>query len=202
MKGEIESQFYPQGFRKIVGIDEAGRGPLAGPVVACALYAPESLLIKEINDSKKLTEKKRKELFTTLTTHPEIAYGVGIVSAEEIDKINILQATFLAFTKAVKDLSIAPELLLFDGPHFPKLGIPSQGIIKGDSKSELIGAASIIAKVTRDEIMCEADKLYPGYGFAGHKGYGTKSHRGAIENLGPCPIHRRSFEPIKSLVAV
>jgi len=181
-----------------VGIDEAGRGPLAGPVVACALYAPISLIIEGIDDSKKLTAKKRGELFHTLTNHPEIEYGVGIISPEEIDRINILQATFAAFIAAIQTLCIKPELLLFDGPYFPKLPIPSQGFIKGDSRSELIGAASIIAKETRDHLMIEADALYPGYGFAGHKGYGTKAHREAIERLGPCPIHRKSFAPIKS----
>ena len=200
MQGEIEKQLYPQGFKTIIGIDEAGRGPLAGPVVACALFAPESLLIPGINDSKKLTEKKREELFSILTTHPEIDYSVGIVSHEVIDQLNILQATFLAFTKGIEGLTVRPEVLLFDGPHFPKVLIPSYGIIKGDSKSQLIGAASIIAKVTRDRMMIEMDKLYPGYGFAGHKGYGTKIHREAIQKLGPCPIHRKSFEPVKSLI--
>lgn len=166
--------------------------------MACALYAPISLTIEGVDDSKKLTPKKRGELFHTLTNHPEIQYGIGTISPEEIDRINILQATFAAFIAAIQALPIKPEVLLFDGPHFPKLSTPSQGFIKGDSRSELIGAASIIAKETRDKLMIEADKLYPGYGFAAHKGYGTKAHREAIERLGPCPIHRKSFEPVKS----
>ena len=166
-------------FSYICGIDEAGRGPLAGPVVAGAVILPKGKRILYVNDSKKLSEKKRDELFDVIKEEA-LSYGIGIVSPERIDEINILQATYEAMHEAVNKLSVKPDILL----------IP---IIKGDAKSLSIASASILAKVTRDRLMTEYDSLYPEYGFARHKGYGTKVHIEAIKEYGPCPIHRRTF---------
>lgn len=187
----------------LLGIDEAGRGPLAGPVVACACYIPASCasLFHDVNDSKKLTERKRDELFERLT-NADILYGVGFASAAEIDRLNILQATFLAMRRAAQKFTNIPgALALIDGPH-PAAGLTlrQQPVIDGDAKSLVIAAASIIAKVTRDRYMATLDKLYPGYGFAGHKGYGTAKHMAALRELGPCKEHRRSFAPVRSLL--
>ena len=178
--------------RSICGIDEAGRGPLAGPVVAAAVILPQGCRIDYINDSKKLTPKKRDELFDVIMEEA-VAVGVGIVDHEVIDRINILQATYEAMRQAISRLSVRPDILLNDAVEIPDVDIPQVPIIKGDAKSITIAAASIIAKVTRDRIMTEADSLYPGYGFAGHKGYGTKAHYDAIEKLGISPIHRYTF---------
>ena len=189
-----ESQ-YPKGCI-ICGIDEAGRGPLAGPVVAGAVILPDlSGDLSDflyVNDSKQIPEKKREELYQIIKEHA-VAVGVGIVGPERIDEINILQADYEAMRIAVSQLSPAPEVLLNDAVIIPGLAQKQVSIIKGDAKSLSIAAASIIAKVTRDEIMKKYDSLYPEYGFAGHKGYGSAAHTEAIKKYGPCPIHRRSF---------
>ena len=189
----------------LIGIDEEGRGPLAGPVVACACYIPDEVApsFADVNDSKKLTARKRDQLFERLT-HSQVLYGVGFATAAEIDKLNILQATFLAMRRASqKFLNIPQAVALIDGPH-PVAGLTlrQQPIIDGDAKSLVIAAASIIAKVTRDRYMEQLDKLYPGYNFAGHKGYGTAKHMQALRELGPCKEHRFSFAPVHKLAAV
>ena len=176
----------------ICGIDEAGRGPLAGPVVAGACILPRDLDIYYLNDSKKLSEKRREELYDVIR-EKAIAWGVGIVDQTVIDEINILQATYLAMRTAVKALGVVPGMLLNDAVTIPGMDIPQLPIIKGDAKSVSIAAASILAKVTRDRIMLEYDRIYPGYGFAKHKGYGTAEHISAIKTIGPCEIHRRTF---------
>ena len=176
----------------ICGIDEAGRGPLAGPVVAGAVILPKDDLILYLNDSKKLSSKKREELYEEIRSRAA-AWAVGIVDEKRIDEINILNATYEAMRKAVGSLGIRPDLLLNDAVTIPGIDIPQVPIVKGDAKSASIAAASIMAKVTRDRMMEEYDALYPEYGFAGHKGYGTKAHTDAILEYGPCPIHRRTF---------
>lgn len=176
----------------ICGIDEAGRGPLVGPVVAGAVVLPKDCEILYINDSKKLTEKKREELYEVIMEQA-LAVGVGMASAQRIDEINILQATYEAMREAVHNLGITPDILLNDAVTIPQLDIPQEPIVKGDARSISIGAASIIAKVTRDRLMAEFDQAYPGYGFAAHKGYGTKAHIAALRRLGPCEIHRKTF---------
>lgn len=176
----------------ICGIDEVGRGPLAGPVVAAAVILPKDCNILYINDSKQLTEKKREELYE-LIMEQAVSVGIGIVSHERIDEINILQATYEAMRQAVGKLSVVPDLLLNDAVTIPELPMKQVPIIKGDAKSISIAAASIVAKVTRDRMMVELDKFYPEYGFAGNKGYGSAVHIQAIKDNGPCRIHRRSF---------
>lgn len=176
----------------ICGIDEAGRGPLCGPVVAAAVILPDEYNILYINDSKKLSETKREEVYKEIDKYA-VAYGVGIVSPERIDGINILQATYEAMRTAIHKLSVTPDILLNDAVTIPMVDIKQVPIIKGDAKSQSIAAASIVAKVTRDHLMEEYDKLYPEYGFAKHKGYGTAAHIKAIKEYGPCPIHRRTF---------
>lgn len=176
----------------ICGIDEAGRGPLAGPVVAGAVILPKDSRILYINDSKKLSEKKREELFDVISQEA-VSIGIGIISPERIDEINILQATYEAMRQAINKLTVKPDILLNDAVTIPDVTIPQVPIIKGDAKSLTIGAASIMAKVTRDRLMYEYDTAYPEYGFAKHKGYGTKQHTQAILAYGPCPIHRMSF---------
>ena len=176
----------------ICGIDEAGRGPLAGPVVAGAVILPKDCSILYINDSKKLSETKRERLYDEIMTKA-ISASVGIVSCEVIDEINILQATYEAMRQAVAGLKVRPEILLNDAVIIPGLHMPQEKIIKGDAKSVSIAAASIIAKVTRDRMMDEYDKIYPEYGFSKHKGYGTAEHYAAIKKYGPCDIHRRTF---------
>lgn len=183
---------YGERFSCICGVDEAGRGPLAGPVVAGAVVLPKDEIIYYLNDSKKLSEKKREELFP-LIKEKAVAWGVGIVSPETIDEINILQATYRAMQMALENLSVKPDLLLNDAVTIPGVEAEQVPIVKGDAKSASIAAASILAKVTRDHMMDEYDQLYPGYGFAKHKGYGTKDHVEAILTQGPCPIHRKSF---------
>ena len=181
----------------MAGMDEAGRGPLCGPVVAGAVILPKNCDILYINDSKKLSEKMRDTLYEEISKRA-IAWGVGIVSPERIDEINILQATYEAMRIAIGNLSVTPDILLNDAVTIPDIDIMQVPIIKGDAKSQTIAAASIMAKVTRDRIMAQYDELYPEYGFAKHKGYGTKAHIEAIKEYGPCPIHRRTF--IKKIV--
>lgn len=182
-----------EGYSIVCGIDEAGRGPLAGPVVAAAAVLPKDATILWLNDSKKLSEKRREELFQEIQ-EKAVTYGVGVVSPAVIDEINILQATYEAMRQAVSALSSEPDILLNDAVIIPGIDEKKQvKIIKGDAKSVSIAAASILAKVTRDRMMGEYDKLYPEYGFAQHKGYGTKAHMDAIREFGVCPIHRRSF---------
>lgn len=180
----------------IAGVDEAGRGPLAGPVVAAAVILNPKKRIDGIRDSKKLTEKKREALFTQICDNV-LAWAVGRAEVFEIDNLNILQATFLAMQRAVKALNILPNLILVDGNQSPRFDCPSEAIVNGDDKEQVIGAASIIAKVSRDREMVLLDALYPGYGFAKHKGYGTEAHLIALEKLGPSEIHRKSFAPVK-----
>ncbi|MFZ4620276.1 MAG: ribonuclease HII [Bacteroidota bacterium] len=189
---EYEQKYWDQGIIRIAGVDEAGRGPLAGPVVASAVIFEQGVLIEGVNDSKKLTEKKREALFH-LIHEKAIAVGIGIVSHEVIDRINILQASFLAMNKALELLKMKPQQLLVDGNFFKHEKYPVENIIKGDSLSHSIAAASIIAKVTRDSLMKEMHEQYPEYGFAKHKGYGTAAHIEAIRKHGYSPIHRRSF---------
>ena len=190
---EIENELYLKGAKKICGIDEAGRGPLAGPVVVAAAIMPEDSFIEGVNDSKKVSEKKREKLYDEITSSA-IAWGVGIIEPQEIDDINILNATKKGLTKALKELVEKPDIILVDAlTGIDTLGIPYQSIIKGDAKSYSIAAASIIAKVTRDRIMRQWDEIYPEYGFEKHKGYGTKAHIEVIKNDGICPIHRKSF---------
>ena len=182
-----------QGFELICGVDEAGRGPLAGPVCAAAVILPPDLEIEGLNDSKKLTEKKRDALYDIIT-EKALAYGIAMATEQEIDEINILQATFLAMRRAVEQLSVRPSFVLVDGNREPDLGdLPLKTVVKGDSLSANIAAASILAKVTRDRYMVEMDARYPQYGFAVHKGYGTQKHYEALQQYDACPIHRRSF---------
>jgi len=189
---EIEKTWADRGFHAICGIDEAGRGPLAGPVCAAAVILPERLDIPGLNDSKKLTDKKRRELFRIIEEQA-LAYGIGWASQEEIDDINILQATFLAMSRAVEQLNIRPDLALVDGNRAPTLDLPVETVVKGDSLSASIAAASVLAKVSRDDVMLRMAEEYPGYGFEVHKGYGTKAHYEALRTFGPSPIHRRTF---------
>ncbi|MDO4269165.1 MAG: ribonuclease HII [Eubacteriales bacterium] len=176
----------------ICGIDEAGRGPLAGPVVAGAVILPAECEILYLNDSKKLSEKRREALFEEIR-EKAVSWSVGIVGPDVIDEINILQATYKAMREAIAGLSVKPDLLLNDAVTIPEVEISQIPIIKGDAKSVSIAAASIMAKVTRDRMMAEYDKLFPEYGFARHKGYGTAAHMAAVREYGPCPIHRRTF---------
>jgi ribonuclease HII len=188
----FEDEARQGGFECIAGVDEAGRGPLAGPVVAASCIIPQNLFFPGIDDSKMLSAAKRAALFQQITTNPSVIYGVGIISHEIIDRINILQATIQAMLQAVEKLAITPDMLLVDGLALPST-IPSKKIIRGDSLSQSIAAASIIAKETRDRIMEEHDRTWPEYGFKDHKGYPTKKHREAIAKYGPCLIHRMSF---------
>ena len=189
---EIEDGLYSQGIVRICGVDEAGRGPLAGPVCAAAVILPAHLEIPGLNDSKKLTDKKRRELFPIIKEQA-IAYGIGLASHEEIDQNNILQATFLAMQRAIDQLEGKAEFALIDGNREKDFGLPVMTVVKGDSRSANIAAASILAKVTRDDILEEQAKLYPQYGFEIHKGYGTKAHYEALRTYGPSPIHRMTF---------
>lgn len=195
---EIEKEFFDKGIKYIAGIDEAGRGPLAGPVVVGAVILKPDSMIEGVNDSKKISENKREKIYETIINEA-ISYGVGIVYPEEIDEINILQATKKGLTMAIKQMEQKPNIIMVDAlTGIDTLGIPYKSIIKGDAKCYSISAASIIAKVTRDRIMREWDKVYPEYGFAAHKGYGTAKHIAALKEYGPCPIHRRSF--IKNII--
>ena len=185
-----EHEYEAQGL--VCGIDEAGRGPLAGPVVAAAVILPRDLDIYYLNDSKKVTERRREILYDEIC-EKAIAYGIGIVGPDVIDDINILQATYQAMRLAIAELAETPAVLLNDAVTIPGVSIPQVPIIKGDAKSVSIAAASILAKVTRDRMMRQYDEIYPEYGFAGHKGYGTAAHIAAIREYGPCPIHRTTF---------
>lgn len=196
---KYENELYLKGYQFLGGIDEAGRGPLAGPVTAACVYMPKGLFIEGVNDSKKLSEKAREDLFELITSNPNIRYAVGIVSAQIIDKINILEATKRAMEIATEEIDIKLDYLLVDGLQL-HLNTPSKKIIKGDAQSHLIAAASILAKVTRDRLMSEYHQKWPEYDFQKHKGYGTKKHREAILKYGPCEIHRKTFEPIKSML--
>lgn len=189
---EIEHLHFENGVKIICGVDEAGRGPLAGPVCAAAVILPPYVEIPGLNDSKKLSDKRRRELFP-LIKEQAVAYGIGIATEAEIDEINILQATFLAMERAIGQLSVKPELALIDGNREKDFGIPVQTVVKGDSLSASIAAASVLAKVTRDDMMLELAKDYPEYGFEIHKGYGTKAHYAALTAHGPSPIHRTTF---------
>ena len=189
---EIENRFYSEDIQVICGVDEAGRGPLAGPVCAAAVILPKDLEIPGLTDSKKLTDKKRRELFP-LIQEQAIAYGIGFASEQEIDEINILQATFLAMQRALDQLAVRPDLALIDGNREKDFGLPVKTVVKGDSLSANIAAASILAKVSRDNLMEEMAKTYPQYGFEIHKGYGTKAHYAALREFGASPIHRNSF---------
>ena len=190
---EIDKSYFKEGYNYICGIDEAGRGPLAGPVVVAAVIMPKDSMIEGVNDSKKVSEKKREKLYE-LIIEEAISYSVGIVDQNEIDRINILNATKAGLTEAVRTLKVKPELILVDAlTNIDTCGVPYQSIIKGDAKSYSIAAASIIAKVTRDRIMREWDKVYPQYGFEKHKGYGTAAHISAIKENGLCPLHRKTF---------
>ncbi len=192
---EIEEKIYSEnkGINYICGIDEAGRGPLAGPVVVASVIMPRDSMIEGVNDSKKISEKKREELYDKILEEA-ISYGVGIIDQDEIDNINILEATKKGLTNSLKELTIKPNVILVDAlKGIDTLGIPYKSIIKGDALCYSISAASIIAKVTRDRIMRQWDEIYPQYGFEKHKGYGTATHIVAIKEYGLCPIHRRSF---------
>lgn len=186
---EIESELP---FELICGVDEAGRGPLAGPVCASAVILPKGLVIPGLNDSKKLSDKRRRELFPVICEQA-LAYGIAFATEQEIDEINILQATFLAMERALSQLKIRPDLALIDGNREKDFGLPVKTVIRGDSLSANIAAASVLAKVTRDDFMVRQAEIYPQYGFEIHKGYGTRAHYAALEQYGACPIHRRSF---------
>jgi ribonuclease HII len=189
---EIEDALYEQGIRNICGVDEAGRGPLAGPVCAAAVILPEHLELPGLNDSKKLTDKRRRELFPIIKEQA-VAYGIGFASEQEIDELNILQATFLAMQRAIDQLEGKAEFALIDGNREKDFGLPVMTVVKGDSRSANIAAASILAKVTRDDLMLEMAEKYPEYAFEIHKGYGTKKHYEALTEHGMCPIHRKTF---------
>lgn len=190
---QIEKQLYEKGFKNICGIDEAGRGPLAGPVVVAGVIMPKDSMIEGVNDSKKVSEKKREKLYD-LIIEEAISYSVAIISQDTIDEINILNATKNGVTEVIDNLKVKPDLIVVDAlTHINTRGIPYDSIIKGDTKCYNIAAASILAKVTRDRIMREWDTVYPQYGFSNHKGYGTAKHIQSIKQYGLCPIHRRSF---------
>ena len=189
---EIEDGLYAEGITAICGVDEAGRGPLAGPVCAAAVILPPHLELPGLNDSKKLTDKRRRELFPIIKEQA-IAYGIGFASEAEIDEINILQATFLAMQRAIDQLNGQAGFALIDGNRQKDFGLPVMTVVKGDSRSANIAAASVLAKVSRDDLMLQMTETYPQYGFDVHKGYGTKAHYEALRNHGPSPIHRMSF---------
>lgn len=189
---ELENELYDQGYSLLCGVDEAGRGPLAGPVCAAAVILPAGLEIPGLNDSKKLSEKQREALFEPIKAAAK-AYGIAFSSVEEIENLNILNATFLAMNRAISQLSPQPELALIDGNRNTGITVPSRCVVKGDSRCADIAAASVLAKVSRDRYMLEMAEKYPEYGFDRHKGYGTKLHYEAIRQYGPCPIHRLSF---------
>lgn len=189
---EIENSLYTEGYKSICGVDEAGRGPLAGPVCAAAVILPKGLELPGLNDSKKLTDKKRRELFPIIKEQA-IAYGIGLASHEEIDEMNILQATYLAMERAIAQLEGKADYALIDGNRAKDFGLPVRTVVKGDSLSASIAAASILAKVTRDDIMLEMAEKYPQYSFEVHKGYGTKAHYEALRIHGHSPIHRMTF---------
>ncbi len=189
---EFENKHFAEGYKLICGVDEAGRGPLAGPVCAAAVILPANIEIPGLNDSKKLSDKKRRELFPIIC-EKAIAYGIAFADHTEIDEINILQATYLAMERAIAKLSAKPEFALIDGNRAKDFGLPLETVVGGDGRSASIAAASVLAKVTRDDFMLKMAEEYPGYGFEVHKGYGTKAHYAALQEKGPCPIHRMTF---------
>ena len=202
---EFERDLWSRQFTLVAGVDEAGRGPLAGPVVAAAVILPATwanggfdVRLVDLNDSKQLTEAQRENFFQIITTHPDLRYAIAIVNAATIDRINILQATHRAMNEALAQLQPQPQHVLVDGRPVKNMTLPHTALVKGDSRSYSIAAASVLAKVTRDRMMLEFDAKFPGYGFAVHKGYGTPQHLAAIKKLGPCPIHRMSFAPLKT----
>ncbi|AHF07570.1 ribonuclease HII [Desulfitobacterium metallireducens] len=196
-----EKGLWEKGFLYVAGIDEVGRGPLAGPVMAAACILPARFDLPGLNDSKKLSESRREKLFEQIKSQA-LGYAIGSAESAEIDVLNILQATKLAMKRAVEDLRIRPQFLLIDALELTQIKIPQKGIIRGDSLSASIAAASILAKVTRDRWMVELHKIYPEYGFDRNKGYGTKEHLEALKVYGPCPIHRRSFSPVEEKTSV
>ena len=189
---QLEDELSQQGYRFICGVDEAGRGPLAGPVCAAAVILPPHVEIPGLNDSKKLTDKKRRELYPVICEQA-LAYGIAMADEKEVDQINILQATFLAMKRAVDQLKQKPDYILVDGNKLPDFDVSANYVIKGDSLSASIAAASVLAKVTRDDFMLKIAEQYPEYAFDVHKGYGTKAHYEMLEKHGPCPIHRLTF---------
>lgn len=188
----FEKKYRAEGYHNICGIDEVGRGPLAGPVVTCAVILPPDVQILYLNDSKQVSAKKREELYDIIIENA-VAYGIGISTEQRIDEINILQATYAAMRMSIENLSVQPDILLVDAVKIPEVNIRQVPIIKGDTLSASIAAASIVAKVTRDRLMQKYDELYPGYDFGSNVGYGSAKHIEALKSLGPCPIHRRSF---------
>lgn len=202
----FERDLWRQGLLYVAGVDEAGCGPLAGPVVAAAVVFPREWLesglhsrLRGLNDSKQLTEEQREKYFAILTSHPHIRYGIARVEVEMIDQINIFQAARRAMSQALEQLQPPPQHVLVDGRSDKSLRFPNTSLIKGDARSYSIAGASVLAKVTRDRIMVEYDRLYPAYGFAEHKGYGTPRHLASLREFGPCPIHRRSFAPLRPI---
>ncbi len=189
---ELENQLRSRGYTTVCGVDEAGRGPLSGPVVAAACILPPDCSLPGVDDSKKLTPKKRELLYDEIICHA-LSYGIGSASAKEIDELNILNATMLAMRRALAELKCPADFALVDGNCIRDFPIPAQAVVKGDARSLSIAAASILAKVTRDRLCLEDEVNYPGYGFASHKGYGTREHMDALRRLGPCPIHRLTF---------
>ena len=194
-----ESAKWQQGYQYVAGIDEAGRGPLAGPVSAAAVILPEAFSHDLLNDSKKLGEKRREALYEELTQRADIRWAISHGEVDEIDSLNILKSTHAAMLRAAEGLDPRPDFCLIDGLDVPGFALPSEGVVKGDSKSFSIAAASILAKVSRDRLMLKYAALYPEYGFERHKGYGTKHHLEALRKHGPCPIHRKSFAPVAQL---
>jgi ribonuclease HII len=192
----LENQLCRSGFAEIAGIDEAGRGPLAGPVVAAAVILPPRFTLQDLNDSKQLNLATREAIYLELIQHPKIVFGIGVASVEEIDRVNILQATYLAMQRAVTSLGRQPQHLLIDGRPVPTFAIPQTAVVDGDAKSRSIAAASVIAKVMRDRIMTAFHEQYPLYEFAQHKGYATPEHLRLLDLHGPCPLHRKSFSPV------
>jgi ribonuclease HII len=200
----FERTLWSREFTLVAGVDEAGRGPLAGPVVAAAVILPAAWAnggfeakLSDLNDSKQLTETQRERFFEIIITHPDIHHAIAIVDAATIDRINILQATHRAMNEALAQLNPPPQHVLVDGRPVKSMTLPQTAVVKGDSKSYSVAAASVLAKVTRDRMMLEFDAKFPGYGFAIHKGYGVPQHLAAIDKLGPCPIHRMTFAPLK-----
>ncbi|MGI9481399.1 MAG: ribonuclease HII [Hyphomicrobiales bacterium] len=196
----LETAALSRGFQRVAGVDEAGCGPWAGPVVAGAVVLDARNKPAGLNDSKKLNEARREQLFEQILATADV--GIGIVDVARIDELNILKATLAAMSEAVNALSVGPEFVLIDGNRCPELSCPTEAIVKGDSVSESIAAASIVAKVTRDRIMRDAAETFPEYGFERHKGYGTAQHQEALRKLGPCPLHRSSFAPIRALLVM
>jgi ribonuclease HII len=201
---EFERDLWSRKFTLVAGVDEAGRGPLAGPVVSAAVILPAAwanggfdMRLVDLNDSKQLTEAQRENFFQIITTHPDLHYAIAIVDAATIDRINILQATHRAMNEALAQLQPQPQHVLVDGRPVKTITLPQTALVKGDSRSYSIAAASVLAKVTRDRLMLDYDRQFPNYGFAVHKGYGVPQHLAAIAKLGPCPIHRMSFAPLK-----